>query len=45
MYLNGGREMFRQITNDKQMPQHKLGSQTDGGKCRQMLAVQVSKAV
>ena len=38
-----GREVLRQMTNDKQTPQHKLGNRTDGEKCRQTLAAQVSK--
>ena len=38
-----GREMFTQMTNDKQTSKHKLGSRTDGRKCRQTIAVQIAK--
>ena len=43
-----GREMFRQMTNDKQTSKHKLGNcateQTDGRKCRQTLAAKIAKS-
>ena len=38
-----GREVFRQMTNDKQTSKHKLGNRTDGRQCRQTLAIQIAK--